>query len=286
MQRAGRRRKGGAGCWRQLTAMTFAGVGLVVAFAATGYLIGSVAVGGGGAPLNLALALQPVPSALLKGSLAASPVAGIEAAASVEEQPIKASLAPANLPPASLALASLESASLVSAKSDVLPRARIAERSDRLYRLLSPPVALLEESWRKGRERRRLIAEHMCLARAIYFEARSESEIGRLAVAQVILNRVKSPFYPDTICDVVYQNSAKRNGCQFSFACDGESDNPRPGRAWKLAKALASRAMAGDGEVQAIATATNYHADYVRPEWSGAMTRLVQIGRHIFYDGS
>jgi hypothetical protein len=255
--------------------MTFAGVALVVVFAAAGYLVGSVAVARSVAPLNFGLALQPIPSALLKGSLAASPVIEFEfefeaAAPPATERPILASLAPA---------------SLVSAKSDVLPNPKIAERSDRLYRLLSPPVALLEESWRKGRERRQLIAEHMCLARAIYFEARSESEIGRLAVAQVILNRVKSPFYPDTICDVVYQNAGKRNGCQFSFACDGESDNPRRGRAWKLAKTLASRAMAGDGEVQAIATATNYHADYVQPKWSGAMTRLVQIGRHIFYSG-
>ena len=252
--------------------MTFAGVALVVVFAAAGYLVGSVAVARGVAPLNFGLALQPVPSALRKGSLAASPVIELEAAAPpAAERPILASLAPA---------------SLVSTKSDVLPKPKIAERSDRLYRLLSPPVALLEESWRKGRERRQRIAEHMCLARAIYFEARSESEIGRLAVAQVILNRVKSPFYPDTICDVVYQNAEKRNACQFSFACDGESDNPRQGRPWKLAKTLASRAMAGEGEVQAIATATNYHADYVQPKWSGAMTRLVQIGRHIFYSGS
>lgn len=260
--------------------MTCAGVALVVVFAAAGYLVGSVAVARVGEPLNFGLALQPLPSGLLKGSLDASPDIEFEAASPMEERPIQASLAPA-----SLALASLGSASSVSAKSDVLPKPRIAERSDRLYRLLSPPVALLEESWRKGRERRRLVAEHMCLARAIYFEARSESEIGRLAVAQVILNRVKSPFYPDTICDVVYQNAEKRNACQFSFACDGESDNPRQGRAWKLAKTLASRAMAGDGEVQAIATATNYHADYVQPKWSGAMTRLVQIGRHIFYSG-
>ena len=265
--------------------MTCAGVALVVVFAAAGYLVGSVAVARVGEPLNFGLALQQVPFALRKGSLDASPDIEFEAASPMEERPIQASLAPASLSPASRALASLGSASSVAAKSDVLPKPRIAERSDRLYRLLSPPVALLEESWRKGREGRRLVAEQMCLARAIYFEARSESEIGRLAVAQVILNRVKSPFYPDTICDVVYQNAGKHDACQFSFACDGESDNPRNGRAWRLSKSLASRAMAGDGEVQAIATATNYHADYVQPKWSGAMTRLVQIGRHIFYSG-
>jgi hypothetical protein len=260
-----------------MMAMAFAGVALVVVFASAGYLVGSVAVARVGAPLDFGLALQPVPLASLKGSLADPPVIELAAAAPpAAEQPILASLVPGTVIPATV----------IPAKRDVLPKPRVAERSDRLYRLLSPPVALLEESWQKGRERRRLIAEHMCLARAIYFEARSESEIGRLAVAQVILNRVKSPFYPDSICDVVYQNAAKRNACQFSFACDGDSDNPRPGRAWRLAKTLASRAMAGDGEVQAIATATSYHADYVQPKWSGAMTRLVQIGRHIFYSGS
>ena len=125
--------------------------------------------------------------------------------------------------------------------------------------------------------------DETCLADAIYFEARGESEIGQEAVAQVILNRAASGHFPPSLCGVVYQNQHRRNACQFSFACDGESDNPRNGRAWRLAKSLASRAMAGEGEVQAIATATNYHADYVQPKWSGAMTRLVQIGRHIFY---
>jgi hypothetical protein len=250
-------------------ALGVAGTAIASLFAVAGYQIGNVAVARTVAPaeFGLGLAAQPDPApALRKASLIASTplVAPVEQLPS--ERPIRASLA--------------------AAKSDNLFNTKVAERSDRLYRLVSPPVDLLERSWQKGREQRRQVAERECLARAIYFEARSESEIGRLAVAQVILNRVRSPFYPDSVCEVVYQNAGQANACQFSFTCDGKSDRPRQGAAWKVAKSLATRALAGDGEVQAIATATNYHADYVAPKWSGAMTRLVKIGRHIFYSGS
>ena len=259
-----RRRKSGDGSWRRVSALTVSGLALVGIFAVAGYQVGSVAVARSVMPVSFSLALEPAIES--KSSLiVAAPLA--EPSQSVaEERPIPVSL--------------------VSPKSDNLGQSRVAERSDRLLRLLSPPIALLEKNWRVGREQRQRLSEHTCLARAIYFEARSESEIGRLAVARVILNRVDSPFYPDTICDVVYQNAGKRNSCQFSFACDGESDNPRRGKAWEQAKALATRAMAGEGNVQAIATATSYHADYVVPKWSGAMTRLVKIGRHIFYSGT
>jgi hypothetical protein len=252
-----------------VSALTVAGAAIVGLFAVAGYQIGNVAVAHSGAPVEFGLGLAAEPDlapALRKASLIASTplVAPVEPLPS--ERPIRASLA--------------------AAKSDNLFNSKVDERSDRLYRLVSPPVDLLERSWRKGREQRRQVAEHQCLARAIYFEARSESEIGRLAVARVILNRVNSPFYPDSICGVVYQNAERRDSCQFSFACDGLSDRPRRGKAWERSKTLATRAIAGDGEVQAIATATHYHADYVLPKWSGAMTRLVKIGRHIFYSGS
>jgi hypothetical protein len=241
-------------------------VGLVGLVAIAGYQFGSVAVARSVVPAGFNLALEPTPAVTPKGSLiVTAPIVEPEESLP-EERPVKASLA--------------------LAKSDILERSKVAERGDRLLRLLSPPVELIEKKWRVGREQRRRVAEHSCLARAIYFEARSESEIGRLAVARVILNRVNSPFYPETICDVVYQNAAKRNGCQFSFACDGDSDRPRRGKAWEQAKSLAARAIAGEGNVQAIATATSYHADYVVPKWSGAMTRLVKIGRHIFYSGT
>ena len=240
-------------------------------FAVAGYQVGSAAVTPGFAPVEFNLASEPAPPALRKGSLfSTEPLIEVSARPATEmaaaERPIRASL--------------------VSAKSDILVEPETIRSKDPMAQIVSPPVALIEKSWKTGRELRREVAEHQCLSRAIYFEARSESEIGRLAVAKVILNRVKSPFYPDSICEVVYQNADKRNGCQFSFACDGLSDRPRNAKAWQRARTLASRALAGDGEVHAIATATHYHADYVSPKWSGAMTRLVKIGRHIFYSGS
>jgi spore germination cell wall hydrolase CwlJ-like protein len=135
-------------------------------------------------------------------------------------------------------------------------------------------------------QRRVRLAEENCLARAVYFEARSESELGQLAVARVILNRTKSPEYPKSICGVVYQGSGSRNSCQFSFACDGLPDDVRQPGAWANAKRIAQKAIAGMGSSSVISAATNYHADYVRPRWASGMRRLVKIGRHIFYSES
>ena len=134
--------------------------------------------------------------------------------------------------------------------------------------------------------RRMQLAEENCLARAVYFEARSESELGQLAVAKVILNRVKDPEYPKTICGVVYQGSGRRNSCQFSFACDGLPDDVRSPAAWANSKRIAQMAMSGDAKVAAIGSATNYHADYVNPKWAKSMKRLIKIGRHVFYEES
>ena len=157
----------------------------------------------------------------------------------------------------------------------------------------SPSISQLESGFRLGRGEKRKVLEKRqarldeknCLARAIYFEARSEPEAGQIAVANVILNRVKSKTYPDTICGVVYDGAHRLNSCQFSFACDGKKDAPRSAKQWTKAKKLASRALAGDAYVRVVSTATHYHADYVNPSWSGSMKRLIKIGRHIFYNG-
>jgi hypothetical protein len=122
-----------------------------------------------------------------------------------------------------------------------------------------------------------------CLARGIYFEARGESELGQAAVAQVILNRVRNPAYPSTICGVVYQNKTWRNRCQFSFACDGIRDRIRSARAWKLAQSVAKAVSSGDIWLDDVGDATHYHANYVRPRWARTMKRTDRIGRHIFY---
>jgi spore germination cell wall hydrolase CwlJ-like protein len=134
----------------------------------------------------------------------------------------------------------------------------------------------------------RTAAEKSCLTTAIYFEARSESEQGQLAVARVILNRTMAANYPSSICGVVYQNASRLNACQFSFACDGKHDRPDDDRAWQTALAVTTLALAVNKEVKdrqmlLLATATNYHADYVDPRWSRSLNRLTKIGRHIFY---
>ena len=159
---------------------------------------------------------------------------------------------------------------------------------------LAPSPAKIEKSFKLKRsekqavvaQRRIRLAEENCLARAVYFEARSESELGQLAVARVILNRTKDPAYPKSICGVVYQGSNQRNSCQFSFACDGLPDDVKQPAAWANSKRIAQKAMDGSKSMQIMNTATNYHADYVRPKWAGNMKRLVKIGRHIFYSDS
>ncbi|MDX3925616.1 MAG: cell wall hydrolase [Shinella sp.] len=126
-------------------------------------------------------------------------------------------------------------------------------------------------------------AEQKCLTAGIYFEARGESLKGQAAVAQVILNRVRNPAYPDTICNVVYQNKDWRNRCQFSFACDRIPDIVLAPWHWKTAKEIAMAVTAGKIWLTEVGSATHYHATYVRPAWGRTMERVGKIGQHIFY---
>jgi len=125
--------------------------------------------------------------------------------------------------------------------------------------------------------------EQNCLARAVYFEARGESLKGQVAVAQVVLNRVRNPAYPDTACAVVYQNSTWLNRCQFSFACDGNADIIDDRRAWRLAKDIAMAVSAGKIFLAEIGSSTHYYANYVSPSWARSMRKSAQIGKHLFY---
>jgi spore germination cell wall hydrolase CwlJ-like protein len=124
--------------------------------------------------------------------------------------------------------------------------------------------------------------ERRCLSTAIYFEARGEPKRGQIAVGQVILNRVRSPLFPETICGVVYQGQM-RKGCQFSFACDGHTDNPRNNEQWALAQELAKEIMSGEQWLPEVGYSTFYHANYVNPRWARRMNKIDKIGRHIFY---
>lgn len=127
--------------------------------------------------------------------------------------------------------------------------------------------------------------ERECLATAIYFEARGEPLSGQVAVAQVVLNRVHNPRYPDSICGVVYQNHHRRNACQFSFACDGMAEATSEEKAWERAKKVSDEVVAGQAKVWNVTTATHYHATYVDPYWAPSMQRLIRIGAHVFYKG-
>jgi hypothetical protein len=125
--------------------------------------------------------------------------------------------------------------------------------------------------------------EAKCLAEAVYFEARSEPETGQSAVAQVILNRVKSSLYPSTICGVVYQNRHRHLACQFTFACEGKSLRINDQASWRRAVRVSDAVLAGETYLEKVGGATHYHADYVNPRWASRLKRKDTIGRHIFY---
>jgi spore germination cell wall hydrolase CwlJ-like protein len=122
-----------------------------------------------------------------------------------------------------------------------------------------------------------------CLANAVYFEARSEPVRGQIAVAQVVLNRAFSGFYPEDVCGVVYQNAHRRLACQFTFACDGIPDVVRQPHEYSVAKRIASDILDGKLWLPDVGKATHYHAYYVHPYWVRAMRKMRRIGAHTFY---
>ncbi|KQU66794.1 ATP-binding protein [Aminobacter sp. DSM 101952] len=126
-------------------------------------------------------------------------------------------------------------------------------------------------------------AEQACLANGIYFEARGESVRGQAAVAQVILNRVRNPAYPGSICGVVYQNDGWFNRCQFSFACDGIKDRVTSPSHYKTAQDVAMAVTAGKIFIPEVGSSTHYYANYVNPGWARGMKKMTKIGLHIFY---
>lgn len=121
----------------------------------------------------------------------------------------------------------------------------------------------------------------LCLTQAIYYEAGFEPADGRRAVAQVILNRVRHPAYPKSICGVVYQKSPS-NTCQFTFVCDGSLYRAPVRVPWEEAQAIARAALAGHVEAS-VGLATHYHADYVAPRWAPMLAKIAKLGQHIFY---
>lgn len=119
-----------------------------------------------------------------------------------------------------------------------------------------------------------------CLTQAVYFEARGEGTAGQAAVAQVVLNRVRHPAFPKSVCGVVFQGAASR-GCQFSFACDGSVRRGHEPAAWRRAQGVAARALSGYVAAE-VGAATHFHAARVAPGWNG-MVRVAAVGQHVFY---
>jgi len=130
-----------------------------------------------------------------------------------------------------------------------------------------------------GADRARAV---QCLSEAVYYEAAREPEVGQEAVAQVVLNRMRHPAYPKSVCGVVYQGSARATGCQFTFTCDGSLRWAPQAALWKRARTVAERALAGYVD-KAVGSATHYHAQYVSPYWAPTLVKMTQVGQHIFY---
>jgi spore germination cell wall hydrolase CwlJ-like protein len=122
-----------------------------------------------------------------------------------------------------------------------------------------------------------------CLTEVIYFEARGEAVRGQIAVAQVVMNRTFSGFYPNTVCGVVYQNKHRHLACQFTFACDNNPDVVREPDMWDRAKKIAKAMLDGQIWLPEVGKSTHYHAYYVRPSWVSEMTKMYRFGVHTFY---
>lgn len=121
-----------------------------------------------------------------------------------------------------------------------------------------------------------------CLTQAVYYEARGEGRDGMKAVAQVVLNRVRHPAFPKTICGVVFQGTARRTGCQFSFTCSGAMRGRVNQAAWNRARTVASSAMSGS-VYAGVGNATHFHTTGVSPGWRSSLIQVSQVGSHLFY---
>ncbi len=121
-----------------------------------------------------------------------------------------------------------------------------------------------------------------CLTAAVYYEAAGEPDIGQRAVAQVVLNRVRHPAFPNSVCGVVFQGSERQTGCQFSFTCDGSLARRPSQSGWDRARRVANLALSGLVE-PSVGTATHYHTIWVLPYWASSLDKVTTINAHIFY---
>jgi spore germination cell wall hydrolase CwlJ-like protein len=121
-----------------------------------------------------------------------------------------------------------------------------------------------------------------CLAAAAYYEAGAEGDDGMRAVAQVVINRLRHPAFPKTICNVVFQGSERSTGCQFTFTCDGALARTPSIHGWKRAREIATAALQGK-VYKPVGHSTHYHTNWVVPYWSGSLDKVAQVGTHLFF---
>ncbi|MFC0590153.1 cell wall hydrolase [Novosphingobium aquiterrae] len=237
-------------------------------------------------PLDLAEAGTLVRRWKAEHWLAAAIVAMIAALAlSFAVEPLTrafASAAPA--PQASVNLAEVGNVANISVddKSQIVVEGQAAQDQNAAIPTLNLPLEHMKAFGIQAAKNETYATALKCLTQAVYYEAANEPLQGRRAVAQVVLNRMRHPAYPKSVCGVVYQGAERRTGCQFSFTCDGALLRVPAAVRWNEAALVARAALAGYVE-PSVGTATFYHADYVLPKWAFTLGKIGQIGRHIFY---
>ena len=213
----------------------------------------------GAAAALVYLAIADHPDALAIGDVPARPSGGAGESATPEDLPLETYLP--------------------QQKQALGPVQALAENYARALTPVNPMPPPFIAGWLSGADRS---AAATCLATAIYYEANGEPPSGQRAVAQVVLNRLRNPHYPKTICGVVYQGAERPTGCQFTFACDGSLAR-RPAAAG-LARARAVAEAALNGVVSLTAgQATHYHSVWIVPRWAGELAKVAIIGHHVFY---
>jgi hypothetical protein len=216
---------------------------------------------------------------------AAAPVAiPLPAARPVQQTSLAAEPSPVEFPKSVMLtlplpkppLSSAQEASLAAAPSPV----EFPKSMTLTLPLPKPPLSPAQRLELQGKDYDKA---EKCLAQAIYFEARNEPARGQQAVAQVVLNRVFSPYYPKDVCSVVYQNAHRHLSCQFTFACDGKPERVNEHGAWARANRIATQTLNAKVWLPEVDKATHYHAAYVRPNWIRDMKVMVRYGLHTFY---
>jgi spore germination cell wall hydrolase CwlJ-like protein len=148
---------------------------------------------------------------------------------------------------------------------------------------VSRKSAIYNANWLNAQDAASGGAQWQCLAEALYFEARGETVRGQFAVAEVIMNRVKSGRFPNSVCGVIHQGTGKKYQCQFTYTCDGIPENIREPRAWERVGKVARAILDGTAPLNLTAGATHYHTTAVSPRWSRKYTKTAAIGDHLFY---